>query len=285
MTESDPRRTRPGFTLLELLVVIAIIAVLVGLLLPAIQKVREAASRIKCSNNLKQLGLAAHHCHDTFGVLPPMLGHFPVPEEGSYGGLFFHLLKFIEQDNVYASSYSQVSGTYDVRRNSVSSRPVRIYICASDPSAPPGGLLDGRRAVASYAGNYRVFGRGGPFDWEGAARIPAMFPDGTSATLLFAEKYAQCNAEGTLWARVDTDPWQPSFGVFLTGPASKFQHLPTPYHGAACDPRRAATAHPAGIQTCLADGSVRSVSARINPETWWAVCTPDGGEVLPAELQ
>jgi hypothetical protein len=268
-----------------LLVVIAIIAVLIGLLLPAVQKVREAANRVKCQNHLKQLGLAAHNCHDTMESMPPMLGYFPQTAERSYGGLFFHLLPFAEQHNLYAISYSSASDTYDVRRNNVSGRAVKLYQCPSDPSVPAGGVLDSARAVGSYAGNFRVFGVGGAKDWEGAARIPATFPDGTSTTILFAEKYARCNAEGTLWARVDTDPWQPAFGVFLTGPSSKFQQLPTPYTGAACDPRRAATAHPGGMQVCLADGSVRSVSGGIRPETWWAACTPNGGEVLSADWE
>jgi prepilin-type N-terminal cleavage/methylation domain-containing protein len=276
----SPRRT--GFTLLELLVVIAIIAVLIGLLLPAVQKVREAAARAKCQNNLKQLGLAAHHCHDTMGALPPMLGYFPPTAEVSFGGLFFHLLPFAEQNNIYATSYSQLSHTYDVRRNFISNRVVKIYLCPSDPGVAGGTLTDGR-AVGSYAGNFRVFGVGGAQDWEGAATIPASFPDGTSATILFAEKYARCNSEGTLWARVDTDEWQPAFGVFLTGPDSKFQQLPNPYAGAACDPRRAATAHPGGIQVCRADGGVRTISSAITPAAWWAACTPNGGEVLPSE--
>ena len=155
-------RLRTAFTLIELLVVIAIIAILIGLLLPAVQKVREAAARMSCSNNLKQLGLAAHNYENAFGKLPPNLivelGAAPgspgmpgYPYPGISHAWTVNFLPYIEQDNVYKlydmkfpwlSSPSIVPGTPN--NQGALQTPIKTFICPSTP-----GGID-RRATGTY---------------------------------------------------------------------------------------------------------------------------------------
>jgi len=322
---SDPRR---AFTLVELLVVIAIIGILIALLLPAIQAAREAARRAQCSNNLRQLGVAAHHYHDTLKHLPPGIGYYRTPKNGAFGTYSYHLLRFFEEANLYDRSLGSVSfpppdGPITVHYpgiNNVYRQPVPTFLCPSDPSIEPGGVvtIDGvvwgalsyvPSALVSAKNDFTV---SPPLtNPQGKARIPNDFGDGTSHTILHAEKYARCaNSDmappfrdgGAAWAYSTSPlfPWQPApmippgkafFPAFAIpalvargapnaiGPGSIFQVQPSPYEG-NCDPTRAATAHPGGMLVGMADGSVRSLSASMSGEVWWAAVTPAGGEVL-----
>jgi prepilin-type N-terminal cleavage/methylation domain-containing protein len=217
---------RPAFTLIELLVVIAIIAVLVGLLLPAVQKVREAANRAECQNNLRQIGTATMNSYAQYRQLPPALGNYPskaitnpwnlTPFAGA--NTMVWLLPFIEQQALYTAMPAIWAGGNAVPGITV----IKIYQCPSDPSmktavsvlnAPQG-------AFASYGANALVFGNcitmnpGNPatatttlVSLAGGVQLPADVPDGTSNTVFWSEKMAFCAAVvngipqgGTLWA-------------------------------------------------------------------------------------
>src|SRR5438876_5072342 len=138
LEEDSSMRTRRAFTLIELLVVIAIISVLIGLLLPAVQKVREAANRMSCSNNLKQIGLALHGYHDSFGFFPPGYvdgntnrASTPDNDLGPGWGWAAFLLPYIEQDNLYKQIDFKV-GVGIGSNTAVSQQPLKIYQCPSD---------------------------------------------------------------------------------------------------------------------------------------------------------
>jgi prepilin-type N-terminal cleavage/methylation domain-containing protein len=318
---------RPAFTLIELLVVIAIIAVLIGLLLSAVQMAREAAARTQCANRMRQLGIATHNCNDTIGCLPPAQGWFPgsVPTANAgWGGVFFHLLPYLEQGNLYRSSVT--TGANPMGENPGPNQPyysaatgvrtpgfigatiLKGYLCPSDPSVPPGTYTDQiygiEWATSSYAGNFLAFAvvdaAFNPVNYQGASRIPSSFVDGTSSTILFAERYAVCESipmalpRACLWDFWETPgvlfggPGHDYFPYIAlatsngdnVGPQSIFQVRPTPGN---CDPSRASTAHVSGIQVVLVDASVRTLSTRVSGTTWWAACTPASGEVLGSD--
>jgi prepilin-type N-terminal cleavage/methylation domain-containing protein/prepilin-type processing-associated H-X9-DG protein len=312
------RRHRFAMTLIELLVVIAIIAVLLGLLLPAVQKVREAANRARCTNNLKQIGIAINHTDAAHGALPPLCapsGYLPdmtTAAAADYNGfnytVFTWLLPYVEQDALFRSLGNNVKcppfpdgycgGQY--------MRVVKTYVCPSDPSHQDGMCLTtsfnaNLFAGSSYGANYFTFGN--PEAASDALRVQgnnrlSNFPDGTSNTIVFAEVFVTCGSagdpnsagtEGSLWAD-STTLWRPVICHNSTDksinkggyyPCDLFQVKPDPFF--QCDPSKANSPHAGGINVCLGDGSVRFVAASISAGTWAAACDPRDGVPLGSD--
>jgi prepilin-type N-terminal cleavage/methylation domain-containing protein len=215
-------RERAAFTLVELLVVIAIIAVLVGLLLPAVQKVREAANRSECQNNLRQLGTATLNAAGQYRQLPPALGNYPSKSVTNPWGVVYApnpgppptvwLLPFMEQQAVYNLMPAIWSS------NNTSTTVIKVYQCPSDATLKAALATTGapQGSFASYSANALVFGTaitvnpGTPNAATslqsvlGGTQIPTDIPDGTSNTIFWTEKLSLCAATnpagGTLWA-------------------------------------------------------------------------------------
>jgi len=229
-------RKRSAFTLIELLVVIAIIAILIALLVPAVQKVREAAARTQCTNNLKQIALGVHNCHDALKSYPPAFANsgvggaiagtaappFKTANTGIASLTFFHwILPYIEQDNIFnVAKQSTAATTYTYL---MFDKVISVYICPSDPSHQNGfcrttnGGANGW-AGSSYGVNHYVFGEPVLRRSDGSAQMPRSFPDGTSNTVMLGEVYISCfngstnpasaSAYGSLWADSNS-VWRP----------------------------------------------------------------------------
>jgi prepilin-type N-terminal cleavage/methylation domain-containing protein/prepilin-type processing-associated H-X9-DG protein len=274
--------SRRGFTLIELLVVIAIIAVLIGLLLPAVQKVREAANRTQCRNNLKQIGLALHSYHDRMGLFPPgyvSTQRFPDGTEGGPGwGWAAHLLPDLEQDNVHRL-ISFPNGVRDPIHAGVRVKHLAVFRCPSDERIDTFIVdsTDGRQTEVAHSNYVGLFGNNeiednpnagnGLFFRNSRVRIPDV-TDGLSNTLAVGERSS--NLSKATWTGVVP---RAEAGPSLT--LGSADHTP---NDPAAHKEDFWSRHPQGVNFLFADGSVRNIHNHIHRPTWLGLATRAGGE-------
>jgi prepilin-type N-terminal cleavage/methylation domain-containing protein len=294
------RPHRNAFTLLELLVVVSIIAVLIGLLLPAVQKVREAAARTQCTNNLKQLNLAVQAYSDAQLTLPPL--NVPLSATGA-GSIFVGLFPYVEQGNLFATY--KAAGQVPASAN----QPVLpLFLCPSDIRSTVGRDAAGD-AATSYVANCRVFSTLStywPFDgnyqywftntsWNVTQSQfeLAGLPDGSSNTVFFAER--RIDAEGDPLSRDrpinnGDSTWSvyssPVFNIYQSG-------YPIDYIGWSIQPPyvssygvvrwSTSSYHTNLVVVALGDGSVRYCNSHLSADTFWKACDPDDGRLLGSD--
>jgi len=297
-----------------LLVVIAIIGILIGLLLPAVQKVRESAARMVSQNNLKQMTLATLNCCDTHGGrMPPSFGFYPVPDYSPYstwnqggespwlngngfGPVHFHILPYMEQDNLYDSTKQQWNSwngkfppTYPYYYWNAHGHSVKSYLASGDPTPQ----LDGSDRI-SYAINGDVF-TDRLNNWRSDMRYPASYTDGTSSTIIYAEQYSQWTWTAS-WNNqqfVEDRKWYAGPNTFYG-----YDVLPT-WNGNSigwtAQPRTppfqvkpklnqtlydyAQSFSTAGLNVAFMDGHVQLINSAVSSQTFMALCTPAAGDL------
>jgi prepilin-type N-terminal cleavage/methylation domain-containing protein len=269
---------REAFTLIELLVVIAIIAILIGLLVPAVQQVRIAAARTTTINNLRQLVIAAQNCHDTYKKYPPYWGFYPgtvanaaISVQSAGRPIFVHILPYIDGATIYNLAGWGATGVASGGSTPPSFQP---YMCPLDPTTGDGtnGAAVG---VTSYIANMYAFATSVTAPVASTyTRMPGSFASGTSNTIMFA---TAVGVPGNTAATQATHNWAGSGGPWFRDNAVNTGNsiprvLTNPLTSTVANQPYQLT--PGGSQVAMGDASTRSVSPGVLALTWGAACNP-----------